>query len=366
MTKPTMLSYILEEQDKLTNAIKSYPKNIDQAIQGLSLTADNWLVLGTGSSINAAKSAKYYIEAVAGVKLAIEEPYNFTHYEKIDPELQVVLGISQSGQSTSTIEAMAKVTAHHSVHTMAVTSIPDSEITKVTTTTLDILSGRERVGYVTLGFSATVLALMLLGLRIGVKKGLISEEQELAELDEFLELTSRFNQSIERATAFFEQHRQDFQQAPRFTSIAYGPAVGTAKEMETKFSETIRVPSQGVELEAFMHGPYLEINPEHRLFFLDTPARPEIIEKAGLLKAYEQKHTSHVFTISLRSEAAADKHTLALGNCKDERKAPYLAIIPFQVFCWYISREKGIDITQRIFTDFSQAVKSKTTVQDYV
>lgn len=366
MTKPTMLSYIMEEQSTLTDIIGKYPENIDQALAGLAIDAENWLVLGTGSSINAAHSAKYYIEKVADIKLSIEEPYNFTHYEKIDPALQVVLGISQSGQSTSTIEAINKITAHHPVHTMAVTSIPDSEITKKTTTTLDILSGRERVGYVTLGFSATVLALMLLGLRTGVKKGLISTEKEQSELAEFLAITARFNETITKTTTFFEKHRQDFKDAPRFTSIAYGPAVGTAQEMETKFSETIRVPSQGVELEAFMHGPYLEINPEHRLFFLDTPAKPEVIEKAGLLKAYEQRHTAHVFTISLRMEESDDDSVLALGVYEDELKAPYLAILPFQVFCWYISREKGIDITQRIFTDFSQAVKSKTTVQDYV
>lgn len=366
MTKPTMLSYIMEEQETLTKIIRKYPENIDQALNGLPIDADNWLVLGTGSSINAAQSAKYYIENTAEIKLSIEEPYNFTHYEKIDPKLQVVLGISQSGQSTSTIEAIHKISAHHPVHTMAVTSIPDSEITKETTTTLDILSGRERVGYVTLGFSATVLALMLLGLRIGVKKGLVSTEKEQTELAEFLAMTKRFDETITKATAFFETHREDFKEASRFTSIAYGPAVGTAQEMETKFSETIRVPSQGVELEAFMHGPYLEINPAHRLFFLDTPAKPEIIEKAELLKAYEQRHTEHVFTISLRTETSDDDYVLALGDYADEFKAPYLAILPFQVFCWYISREKEIDITQRIFTDFSQAVKSKTTVQDYV
>ncbi|WP_291293596.1 SIS domain-containing protein [Enterococcus sp.] len=366
MSKPTMLSYILQEQETLTAALNAYPQNIDQAIAEMDLKADQWLVLGTGSSINAAKSAKYYMEKTAQIKLMIEEPYNFTHYEKIDPNLQVALGISQSGQSTSTIDALAKITNHHDVHTMAVTSIADSEITQVTTSTLDILSGRERVGYVTVGFSATVLALMLLGLRVGVKKGILSAEEEKQELAEFFQLTAKFGPAINKSVAFFETFRDDFKDAPRFMSIAYGPAVGTAKEMETKFSETIRVPSQGIELEAFMHGPYLEMNADYRLFFIDTPAKAEIIEKAGLLKAYEQKHTSHVFTISLRSDQSDDPYTLALGECVDEFKSPYLAIIPFQVFCWYISKEKGIDITQRIFTDFSQAVKSKTTVQDYV
>lgn len=45
--------------------------------------------------------------------------------------------------------------------------------------------------------------------------------------------------------------------------------LGTAKEAETKLTETIRVPSQGFELEAYMHGPYLEADASHLLFFIE-------------------------------------------------------------------------------------------------
>lgn len=363
-TKPTMLSYIKEEQATLTAILARYPENIDPVIQAMPKDTRKWLVLGTGSSINAAYSAKYYLEKMAKIKLDIQEPFNFGHYETIDPELEVVFGISQSGQSTSTIDALAKL--HSSLTKIAVTSIPTSEITGVTDATLDTLSGKERVGYVTVGFSATVLALMLLGLRIAAVNGMIDAAQEARELAEFQAMTDKFDQTIDATTRFFETHREDFKESPRFTSIAYGPAVGTAMEMETKFSETVRVPSLGVELEAFMHGPYLEINPQHRLFFIDTPAKAEILEKAELLKLYEEKCTEHVFTISLRKDQADSPHELALGIYPDELKAPYWAILPFQVLAWYISKEKGIDLTQRIYTDFSQAVKSKTVVQDYV
>ena len=41
-------------------------------------------------------------------------------------------------------------------------------------------------------------------------------------------------------------------------------------------------------------------------------------------------------------------------------------VIPFQIMAWYIAKSKGIDLTHRIYTDFSQAVNSKTQVQDYV
>lgn len=361
--KPTMLSYIYQEQETMLNILKSYPANIDKPLQQIDIYSEEWLVLGTGSSINAAKSAKYYIEKCAKVRIDIQEPYNYCNYESINPYLDLVLGISQSGQSTSTIAALERIKSQSDLATLAVTSIPNSEITQYTTATLDIGCGRERVGYVTMGFTSTVLTLMLLGLRLGVKKGYLSPEQEAKEIQAFIKETHKINTIISKSEVFIQNHIDELKDAQRITGIAFGSIVGTIKEFETKFSETVRVPTSGYDLEAYMHGPYLEVNPEHRIFFIETPS-PRLV-KLHLLKAYEMKHANHVFTISTIA-LSDDPHTLALDIDLDEYKAPYLLIIPFQIFCWYITKAKGIDLTKRIYTDFSQAVHSKTTVQDYV
>jgi Glucosamine 6-phosphate synthetase, contains amidotransferase and phosphosugar isomerase domains len=363
-TKPTMFSYIQSEQAVLLAALNQYPKNIDASLAETPTNLNDLLILATGSSINAALSAKHYIETKANIKIDIQEPYNYLHYGAFKPTNQIVLGISQSGQSTSTIDTLNDLSDTNIK--IAVTSIPDSEITQVATTTLDILSGRERVGYVTLGFSATVLALMLFGLRLGVKKGLISPEQERAELAEFKDILSAIDDTIDKSIAFYKNNENDLITATRFMTIAYGSAFGTAKEMETKFSETVRIPSSGIDLEAFMHGPYLEMQKDYRLFFLDIPAKELIREKARLLKQYEDKVTPYTYLISVTKEQAESKQELVLHTISDQHKAPLLLMIPFQVFSWFVSRGRGIDITQRIYTDFAQSVKSKTTVQDYV
>lgn len=360
MTKPTMYSYIYEQPVKLAQILENYPQQFKNLLD-LTQTKE-WLILGTGSSINAAKSAKIYIEKQANVRIEIEEPFNFQHYEKSNPQLDLILGISQSGQSTSTIDAIKKLRAQNTAPSIAVTSITGSEITAETDVTLDIGCGRERVGYVTLGFSATVLTLMLFGLHLGVKKGLITFEEEAAELADFKEIIQTIERSLAQSEHFFEMYRDEFKTAPRFTTVAYGPAVGTAKEMETKFSETVRVPSQGIELEAFMHGPYLEVNPEHRIFFLEVPS-PNL-EKEQLLKAYEQKCTDFIYTIT--TEKTTAERTLSLDISVDEFKAPLILMIPLQILAWLIAKEKNIDLTKRIYTDFAQQVKSKTQVQDYV
>lgn len=361
--KPTMLSYIYNEQETMLKILKSYPQNVESVVNGIQDKSEEWLVLGTGSSINAARSAKYYIEKCAKVRIDIQEPYNYCNYETINPHLDLVLGISQSGQSTSTIEALERVKKQSDLQTISVTSIVDSEITQVTDHTLDIGCGRERVGYVTMGFTSTVLTLMLLGLRLGVKKGYISEAQEKEELNQFINETKKIDTIIRKSETYIQKHIEDFKDAFRITGVSFGGLVGTMKEFETKFCETVRVPTAGYDLEAYMHGPYLEVNKEHRIFFVETQS-PRL-HKLHLLKQYEQKCSDHVYTIS-SAEKTTDDHTLALDIQLDEYKAPYLFVIPFQVFAWYVSRSKGIDITHRIYTDFSQAVNSKTAVQDYV
>lgn len=360
--KLTMFTYICEEQETMLSILNGYPKNVDNVIAQVSIDSQEWLALGTGSSINAMRSAKYYIEKMAKVRIDIQEPYNYCQYETMNPNLDLVLGISQSGQSTSTISALEKIKTQSALVSVAITSIPDSEITKATTVSLDIGSGRERVGYVTLGYTSTVLSLMLLGLRLGVKKGLVSKVQEQAEIELFKSESLKINDIINKTTQFFKKHKQNFKEANRFSAVGFGSFVGTVKEMETKFSETVRVASQGYELEAFMHGPYLEVNSEHRIFFVETAS--ERLNKLHLLKAYESKCTDHVFTITTNKQE--DDYTLSLDIHLDEYQAPYLMIIPFQVLCWFIAKEKGIDLTKRIYTDFAKSVESKTTVQDYV
>ncbi len=54
---------------------------------------------------------RYFFEQRFGVLLDIKEPYNFTHYDAIDPHADLVVAISQSGKSASTLEAMRKVQA---------------------------------------------------------------------------------------------------------------------------------------------------------------------------------------------------------------------------------------------------------------
>lgn len=354
--KPTMMTYIHEEEATLAAILDNYPAAIP-AVDDDS----EWLLLATGSSANAAVSAKYYIESLSAVRVTVAEPFHYQHFEKHNPSVRTVVAVSQSGESTSTLHALAELKKKFPLKSIGLTSKPHSELAKTADTVVLLDIGEERVGYVTKGYVATILTLMLMGLRHARTVGSIDDDREQAELTLLRKAVQAIPSIIDITESFFTRWEADLVSSPRFTSIGYGPAVGVCMEMATKFTETVRVPSQGIEMEIFMHGPYFEINPEHRLFFLDVPGVAQ--ERLSLLREYEQRHTQYVYTVTPgRSE---DPHTLGLNVDVPETVLPLLMIVPFQILAHHIAEGKGNNLPQRIFTDFGVAVKSKTRPGDY-
>jgi glucoselysine-6-phosphate deglycase len=264
MTLVTMFDYIKEEKDVLSAILSNY----DFSKNDLA-NAESVLILATGSSNNACLAAKNALESFGGVTVEIQEPYHFNHYGHLPKAVDTVIAVSQSGKSASTVDALAGL-KETNIQTVALTSNLDSPIVQAAEQVIDLGMGIEKVGFVTKGYSATVLQLILLGLSIGWQKQQLSDEELASYKKQLEELIQKIPAIIQKTEAFFEENQALFKLAQRFAAIGYGPNWGTAKEFETKFTETVRVPSQGFELEAYMHGPYLEANSSHILFFTET------------------------------------------------------------------------------------------------
>jgi glucoselysine-6-phosphate deglycase len=106
-----MMTYISEEPACLAQILRDYRQKLAAITFARQHPVRRILLLATGSSLNAALCARYFFEQRFGVLVDIKEPYNFTHYEAIDPHTDLVVAISQSGKSASTLEAMRKVQA---------------------------------------------------------------------------------------------------------------------------------------------------------------------------------------------------------------------------------------------------------------
>lgn len=351
--KPTMMTYINEEPAALARILREHAQTL-QGVEAFAKTRtiNRVLILATGSSLNAALCARYFFEQQFGMLVEIKEPYNFTHYERIDPHTDMVIAVSQSGKSASTLAAVRKIRAA-SLPVFALTSDPHSPIARECDEIIDINTGIESVGFVTRGFSATVLNLLLIALTVARTQGKTTEQEHADWLAGMARLTEALPATIAQTQAFIQRHQDTLRAGTRFVATGYGALVGVAKELETKFTETVRVPSSGVELEAYMHGPYLEANREHVMFFISDRHDP----RSEALRAYMSPAVKKTFSLTLEEDG--DDNTLALNCLLNHHLAPLLLIVPVQMLAFHIASLKGIDLSVRIFDDFDRVLKSK-------
>ena len=130
------------------------------------------------------------------------------------------------------------------------------------------------------------------------------------------------------------ENREDFKKAARFNAVGYGSCYGTVKEFETKFTETVRCPSQGFELEAYMHGPYLEADKSHVLFYLDNEGK--LSERLKALKDYMNPYVGKSVIIGLNHGDI----NIKVGKKLNEHLAALLLVIPIQLMSCTIQNLK--------------------------
>lgn len=352
----TMKTYI-ELQQKVLSSILEQNKS-QQFVNDTELEFNqfkSWKILATGSSANAITTAKYYIQQLLNVEVEIIEPFNFVHYQTpIDPTA-LYIAVSQSGRSASTVDATNYVQAK-TQNIVVVSSDLSSPICQLTENVVDIGCGQEKVGFVTVGFSSTVITLQLLALNIGVKIGMVNEALYKQELTEFESVVNKVDQVIEASHTWYQENQPQLVQANKIVTIGYGAGYGVSREAETKITETVRCAMNGYELEEYMHGPYLSLNADTYVISLQTANQLEA--RSQLLIEYIADYTEHCYQISYKNQTHNIKQ-LGLDTEVSEHKSALLFVIPIQILSYRLAADKGIDLSVRVFDDFDKVLKSK-------
>lgn len=350
----TMLSNIYEEKEVLLKILKEFKeKNLKIVEELKEKNINRILILATGSSMNTAQTTKYFLEEILNCFIEIKEPFNFYNYEKIDNSLDLVIAITQSGKSSSTIEALKYIKENSTIQTLTITSDIKSPVIKYSDLILDLNLGIEKVGFVTKGFSATVLNLFLLGIFLSESKKVVSKEKVRIYLEELEKIINYIPKVIKISEDYFEKNKELLKATDRFIAVGYGGALGIAKEFETKFTETVRYPSQGFELEAYMHGPYLEANKNHIIFYLENDGK--LKNRMKNLREYMDSYIKKSILIGLNNGDI----NISLEEKFDEHLVLLLLVVPIQIMSYKIATFKGIDLGIRIFDDFDKVLKSK-------
>lgn len=357
MNNKANMVYYIEKENKINNKVINKSSNTLEPL--LNIVKDKSyreiIIYATGSSANAANSARLYMQNVLQIPVSIKEPSLSKSYEMILSDDSLYFAISQGGHSYSTIELVKEIQAK-GYNILTITSNMNSPIAKDSHNVLDIGMGIEEMPFVTAGQTATVIYLWLIALKIASIQHKLSKDDYDKKVNEIKNVVSKANTVIKKTDEWYEKEKFQLLKAKRFVAISYGSGYGVVKEAETKFTETIRVPSHGHELEEYMHGPYIGLNKDDYIFCVSINGKLE--ERLLLLKSFLDRHVEHTYIISTGNNGTG-KHDLNFGLDVDEFLSPILATIPFHMISWYISQEHGIDLGSSSYPDFDKMLKSK-------
>ena len=352
MNQPSMLGYIRDQGRALRNTLEIrevFCGPMSELFQGRDVK--KVYLLGSGTSYNAALAIRQYLEMYLTVEAEAMIPTAFTNYTRINnnciynADQVLVVGISQSGTSVSTIEAMKRA-RREGYCTAAVTEAEDSLITREVDLTVKLTCGKELIPVETRGYTVTLLQGYLTAVETARRMGRISEEACREAMDRAECFLARYDEILARTEAWYDSHKAEFLNMKKGVIASYGLNACTSIEAELKLNETFKMPVKAYEMEEMIHGPQMAFDQDTYVFLVASNEAE--FERVALFKGFFQENhiTEHVFIITDR-QMELGENDLYLDFDIPVELSPLAFTLPFQIIAARNCEACGIDTSRR-------------------
>lgn len=286
-----------------------------------------------GSSDNAGIYAKYLFGAMNQVPVALAAPSLFTAYGT-PPRLsgQLVLGISQSGQSPDIVSVVEEGRRQGAL-TLAITNDPDSPLAEQAEMVFDTGAGPENAIAATKTYTTQLLSIAMLAAALSGEDNLTDDLERLPGLvKEILTL----DENIETAA-------QRYRYMSQCVVLGRGYNYATAYEWSLKLKELAYIVAEPYSSADFQHGPVAIVS--HGFPVLAVAPRGAVFQDLlSLLTKLSRDHQAELLVLSNDSQALELAQTpLELPVDLPEWLSPLVSIVPAQLFCYHLTRAMGYD-----------------------
>lgn len=353
-----MYNYILESREAVRNIVADQNQIFGDALEYLKgKKLEQIYILGSGTSYHASVAAKAVVEEKLGIKVFNMYPMEFVDNENIFNPNTLVIGISHAGRSSSTIWALDKA-RDMGLMTIAMTAEPGRPITEHGDRSVVIEIGQELAGPKTKGYIGSIATIVMLGLKLAVQNGKITEEEK-DELAERMTATSdRIPEIAENALEWYKRNAEDLKKGRRLIVLGCESCMSAMLEGTLKILEAVRYSVTGYELEEFMHGVYHSINEDTYLLYLGYPGR-HYERMARMMDYFGNETGAHNYMVT--SDADRDKkENFVYPFINDPYFASMEYVVPLQVVARKLSQDLGIDCNVSSDPEFHKKMGSYT------
>lgn len=347
-----MLKEIFEQPECLKDCMRGRI-NIDQNLVKLSaiidykerlLTARRFIIVACGTSWHAGLIGKQLIESICSIPVEVEYASEFRYSNPVINNQDVVIAISQSGETADTLAAI-QLAKQKGAFIYGICNAVGSSIARATDTGSYIHVGPEIGVASTKAFTGQVTVLTMLALALAKEKMLISADEYAMMVNELNEIPNKMNQVL-KANDHIRDISRIFTYAHNFLYLGRGFNYPVALEGALKLKEISYIHAEGYPAAEMKHGPIALIDDEMPVVVIATQnvLYDKLMSNIQEIKARRGRVIAIVTEGDTSVKALADEY-IELPRTL-ECLEPLLATIPLQMLAYHIAICKGKDVDQ--------------------
>ena len=347
-----MLKEIFEQPKSIIDTLRGRinPKTNDIVLGGIKdfeskiINADRLIIIACGTSWHAGLIGEYVIEDLARINVEVEYASEFRYKNPIITNKDIVIAISQSGETADTLAALEMANENGAL-TLGICNVVGSSITRTTSGGTYTHAGPEIGVASTKAFTTQVTVLLLFALRFSQLRKTIDREnydfliKELNSVPERINQVLKLNDSIEKIALKFKD-------ASNFLYLGRGVNFPIALEGALKLKEISYIHAEGYPAAEMKHGPIALIDEEMPIVVIATRKDnyEKVVSNIQEVKARGGKLIAIVTEGDTEVRSIAD-YCIEIPKCFREI-TPLISIIPLQLLSYHIALMRGCNVDQ--------------------
>jgi glucosamine--fructose-6-phosphate aminotransferase (isomerizing) len=303
------------------------------------------VIVACGTSYHAGLIGRYAIEEWARVPVEVEIASEYRYRNPVLGPGDLVIGISQSGETADTLAAM-RTARERGAAVMAITNIMGSQATREADGVLYTRAGLEICVAASKTFVAQVVAMYLLGLRLAELRGSLPAEVLRARIAEVKHLPHHVAEMLEHGLAGLEAVAREYGKADFFLYLGRHVGLPVALEGALKLKEISYIATDAYAAGEMKHGPIALLDESTPVVVVatDSPVLEKVVSNMQEVRA----RGARVIAVASEGNAQIGRHADKVITVPrtDWMLAPLLAVIPLQLLAYHIARARGLNVDQ--------------------
>ena len=306
--------------------------------------ADRILIIACGTSWHAGLVAEYLFEAVSRIPVEVEYASEFRYRNPIITEKDVVIAISQSGETADSLAAI-KMAKAQGAYVFGVCNVVGSSIARASHSGAYTHAGPEIGVASTKAFTTQITLLTLIALKLGKEKGTLSNSNFHAYLQQ-MELIPAKVEEILAQDDKIKTIASEFLTTPSCLFLGRGYNFPVALEGALKLKEISYIHAEGYPAAEMKHGPIALIEDGYPVIVIaiDKGHYEKVVSNIQEIKSRKGKIIAVVTKGDVAVKALAD-HVIEIPEV-EEPLSPLLTTIPLQLLAYHVAVLRGCNVDQ--------------------